>query len=880
MKKNHFVIFVFLLAAILAACAGEAEVVEVTRIVTETEIVEVEGEPQVVEVTRVITEIEIVTETETVVETAVPPEEPEVSEEEMARTGGWLDNIIFIREPSRDSAVARLQAGDLDVYADDIGGEAAQTAIADENINTAAVYGIYDEMFMNNATCADENVLNPFQNQNLRQAMSYMVDRNFIVDELYQGLATVKYTTIDEAGADRARFASEIREVELANAYDLERTREIVNTEMEGMGATLEDGVWAFNGEPVNVIGLIRTEDVRLQIGNYIADQLEDLGFQVERVERTSSELSPLWVSSDPLECLWNYYTGGWINTEVARSSMDNFDSFYNARGFALPAWQVFKPSEEFDDLSLRLLNSDFADLEERQEMGAQALALADEHAFRLWLDTRNTVEPASADVSVVRDLSGGISGSVMWGKTIRFVDEIGGSMTIGMPDMFTEPWNPVNGSNWIFDAMVQRGMSERAFYSNPYTGLRFPNRAERGEVVAKEGFPMISSSDWIDLTFEPEIVVPDDAWVDWDAENQVFLTAGDVYTETETAVYKSTVYFPEDLFDTITWHDGSPLSPADFVMGMIQTFDLAKEASANYDEAEVPNLQQFQSAFKGVRIVSTDPLVIEQWSDAAGLDAENLMNSWYPSDETGGGYNFGDAAWHNMAIMLRGDANGSFAFGPDKAEANEIERISLIAGPSLEILATELATASEEGWIPYAATLGDFITAEEAAARYENLAEFARRYGHYYISMGPYFLQGVFPVEGQAVLQRYEPHPDPANRYAGFGAPPLAEVDLDGPTRVAAGEEAVFDVFVDNSATGDAYAADDIKEVSYLLFDATGMLVEKGTAEAVEDGVWVITLSADTTSGLEAGSNSLEVVVVSKLVALPSTAAYQFVSE
>lgn len=878
MNKIKFIAIAMLLAAILVACGGE-QVVEVTRVVTEVETVEVEGE--MVEVTRVVTETVVETVTETVTETVVETVEVDTtSEEEAARTGGWLDNIIFIEEPSQESAVARLQAGDLDVYADDISGQAAQSAIADENINTAVVYGVYDEMFMNNAACADTNVLNPFQNQNIRRAMSKMVDRDFIADELYQGLAVPKYTTLDEAGADRARFAADIRNVELNNTYDLEAVREVVTTEMESLGATLEGGVWTFNGEPVNIIALIRIEDVRLQIGNYISNQLEELGFTVERLERTSSELAPLWQSSDPAECQWHFYTGGWINTAVSRSSVDNFDGFYNARGFALPSWQVFTPSPEFDEVSLRLFNNDFANLEERQDLGSQALAMADEFAPRVWLDTRTTVEPANANIEVVRDLAGGISGSGLWGKTIRFADEVGGSATIGLPDMFTQPWNPINGSNWIFDAMVQRGMGDPAFLTNPFTGLNFPNRAERAEVVAEEGYPMSASQDWITLSFEPEVLVPDDAWVDWDATNQVFLTAGEVYTQPTTSVFKSTVYYPEDMFDTVTWHDGSPISPADFVMGMIVTFDLAKPESPNHDPAEIPNLQQFQSAFKGVRIASTDPLVIETWSDSAGLDAENVVYPWYPVDEVRGAWNFGDAAWHNMALMLRGDANNAFAFGPDKAEANEVEQVSLISGPTLELLDAELAAATEEAYIPYAPTLGNFITAEEAAARYANLAEFNRRYGHYYVSMGPYYLSGVFPVEGQAVLTRYDAHPDPANRYSGFGEPPLGVVEVDGPSRVTAGDEAVFDVFLDNSGTDAPYAVDDIAEVQYLLYDATGALVAQGTAEADSDGLWVITLGSDVTSGLEAGSNSLEVVAVSNLVAIPSTASFQFVTE
>ena len=82
---------------------------------------------------------------------------------------------------------------------------------------------------------------------------------------------------------------------------------------------------------------------------------------------------------------------------------------------------------------------------------------------------------------------------------------------------------------------------------------------------------------------------------------------------------------------------------------------------------------------------------------------------------------------------------------------------------------------------------MGQYISAEDAATRYANLAEFARRYGHYYISNGPYFLSGVFPVEGQAVLSQYAAHPDSADRFSAFGAPAFPEVEIDG-ERVEAG--------------------------------------------------------------------------------------------
>jgi hypothetical protein len=137
--------------------------------------------------------------------------------------------------------------------------------------------------------------------------------------------------------------------------------------------------------------------------------------------------------------------------------------------------------------------------------------------------------------------------------------------------------------------------------------------------------------------------------------------------------------------------------------------------------------------------------------------------------------------------------------------------------------------------------------------------------------------LQGVFTVEGQAVLANNPDHPDAANRWDRFGPPAVPEVEIDGPGRVTIGEEAVFDVYID--AFGEPYAVNDINSVTYLLFDAQGNLVEQGLAETESDGLWVVTLSADTTSGLAEGSNRLDVVVASNLVALASLTEFPFVT-
>jgi peptide/nickel transport system substrate-binding protein len=397
--------------------------------------------------------------------------------------------------------------------------------------------------------------------------------------------------------------------------------------------------------------------------------------------------------------------------------------------------------------------------------------------------------------------------------------------------------------------------------------------------VTAQEGLPIVKTLDWVELEFAPENVVPDDAWADWDAANQVFITAGEKFTETQTAAVKLTTTYPADLFDTVKWHDGSPFSVADMVMFFILQFDQAKPESAIYDEAQVAALDSFLSTFKGVRIASMDPVTIEYYTDNWSLDAEsaglgitNLSTLW-PY------YGFGQSSWHGLTLGLMAEEKGLAAFSDSKASVLETERLNYISGPTVEILNNQLISATAESYIPYAPTLGEFITAEEATARYENLGEFFRRRGHFWVGTGPYFLQRAFPVEGTIILERNPDFPDPANKWERFAAPAIAVSEVDGPGRITIGDEAVFDIFIDDQSTEAAYTVDDIQEVKYLVFDATGELVSSGAAEAAEDGLWQVTLGSDLTSGLEAGSNRLEVVVVSKLVALPSLASFEFVT-
>jgi len=825
--------------------------------------------PEVIEKTVVVTQEVIKTvEVTKDVEVVVTPEPVKVD-----RKGAWVDTVIFVEEPSADAAVNRLEVGELDVYAYSVSNpEIAAKVEASPNLDAYSSSGSYNELTFNPSGPELANgTLNPFAVPAIREAMNWLIDRNYLAQEIMGGMAMPRWTAFNIASSDYARLADVNRKLELKYAYNKEKAQEVISAEMEKLGATLVDGKWQYNGAPVTLIGLIRVEDERRDIGDYVANQLEDIGFTVTRDYKTGAEASPLWMRGNPADGLWHFYTGGWITTVVPRNLADNFSFFYTNRGLGVPLWQAYVNDPEFYELSERLENSDFKDMDERNQMMARALELSLQDSVRIWLVDEKSITPKRNEVKVAADLYGGVSGSYLWPQTLQREGQVGGSMTIAMPSILTEPWNPIAGTNWIYDMMLIRGTGELAYMYDPFTGLIWPQRLERAEIFVQQGLPVVKTLDWVDLQFVDKIEVPDDAWVDWDAETQRFLTAGEVYTQTQTALRKSVVYYPKGMFETVKWHDGSNLSMGDFIMYMILTFDRAKEASPVYDASAVADFEGFMAAFKGVKILSEDPLIIETYSDSYQLDAEMSISDWWPY------YAQGQGAWHTLALGLMADAAGEATFSAAKADELQVEWLSYIAGPTIEIMKTHLDEVVASGEIPYAPTMSEYVDAAEAQARYANLAEWFRQRGHLWVGTGPFYLERAFPVEGTVILKRFLDYPDMADKWLRFSEAPIAEVALDGPGRVTIGSPATYDVYV--TFNEEPYAVADIDNVKYLVLDAKGEVAYVGAAEAVEDGLWKIELSADVTGKLEAGSNRLEVVVVSKRVALPSTDSLTFVT-
>ena len=527
---------------------------------------------------------------------------------------------------------------------------------------------------------------------------------------------------------------------------------------------------------PIELTVLVRTEDARKQIGEYLATVVEDLGFEATIRYGTSAELSPIWLA-DPAVQDWNAYTGGWSATPFSLDDGWIFGGMYTNLWSAMgPLWAAYGNDQVYFEQAERLWNNDFKTMEERRGLFEECLIQTMRDSVRIFLHTRAAIHPLSAELGVASDAAGGIAGSTMWGFTLHRRDDDGqpvpgGTVKAATTDILTNPWNPVAGSNWLYDMFPIRATGDGGLGFDTTTGLRWPNKIEKAEVYVQTGYPVaVTNTDWVSLTFVPKNDVPADAWADWNAATQQFIPAG----AGKTSVVKSVAYYPEGTFD-VPLHDGSTFSLADILYYTILLFDRSKVDSAIYDQATVSGFTSFMQVFKGVKFITDEPgydLIVEYYTDYFDLDAELSVATMFPY------YAQGPAMWHTLAMAIKGEADGKLAFGQTKSTAVPAENriwTSFIAGEGLAELKSQLAGVIAAGstYAPYqefiaaeytARDLGDF--GAEIAERYANLDAFVTEHNHFWVASGPMYLDSVSTTPKSVVLKRFEAYPDDADRW------------------------------------------------------------------------------------------------------------------
>ena len=201
-------------------------------------------------------------------------------------------------------------------------------------------------------TVGDKVYFNPFAVREVRFALNYLVDREYIVREIYKGGATPMFGCIRPSHPADRYFEPVYNALNLTGSGNLSMAMELFN---EGMEKTVQqvapynhslervNGTWYFDGEPVTIKFVIRIEDERQEIGRYVAGLIEEyFGFNVERLEWDQQKAGQVVFAKPPSNYEWNIYTGGWkVEDEVPSVWVDDYTAWFYS------AWYGYLPGRD-----------------------------------------------------------------------------------------------------------------------------------------------------------------------------------------------------------------------------------------------------------------------------------------------------------------------------------------------------------------------------------------------------------------------------------------------------------------------------------------------------------------------------------------------------
>ena len=204
--------------------------------------------------------------------------------------------------------------------------------------------------------------------------MQYLVDRDFISQDIYRGLAQPMITHV-------APRTSTSRPSTTSIAARTSGTTPITPTSRSrrhdrGRRGAGGDNVWQFGGQPIRIKFIARVEDERRQIGDLVASELEDAGFEVAMTYQPFAPAIQTVYSTDPRRSSGTCTPRAGAAAAAQRYDDSTINSMNAPWMGNMPGWreQGFWQYEdpEQDELGQKLFRGEFASVEERNDLYRQ----------------------------------------------------------------------------------------------------------------------------------------------------------------------------------------------------------------------------------------------------------------------------------------------------------------------------------------------------------------------------------------------------------------------------------------------------------------------------------------------------------------------------
>ncbi len=690
--------------------------------------------------------------------------------------------------------------------------------------------------------------INPFAFRKVRFALNYLIDRSYIVNSIYRGYAAPMYTFLSIYDPDYTTVADIIQKYQFT--YDRTKAQSLISEALTAAGATFENGKWMYDGKPISIKFVIRTEDERKEIGDQLADALSKVGFNVERMYMTFGQAIYQVYFSDPAALEWHLYTEGWGKSGIDRWDYGTINQFncpwYGwMPGLQVPGWWNYH-NETLDELGQKIYFGLFKSQQERNWLYRNATLIALQEAVRVWIATRLEIQPYMNYVTgITEDIGAGLRSPF----NFREITTPSGVVRIGHLHIWTSSsiWNPWGGFEDVYSVDIMRAATDPVSWVHPFNGEPIPFRVS-----------------WTIETAGPDgtMDVPSDALV-YDAEANQWKTVG----AGVTAKSKVTLDFNKLLGSK--WHDGSEITWADIVLAIAEDYELAYDPVKSSLEGDIAStLKPWLDTVKGF---------VFHWDEGT---VDVYVDYWHFDPNYIGQY----AVWGvslpaelsitSFRLAFSQTVNATlghlYALSQARSEDEGIPPLDLVVPDVANDVKTVASMLVSNGTLPdeYKGIFnvnGHVVMDDtEFVARLNNLINWINAHGHAWVSQGPFYIDSFDKDAQTAVLRAFRDptYPfHPGDWFYGVPSEKTKIIKLNVKPLIV-GEP--FNMTIVVVGAGNI-------SVRWLLVDpSTGDVILSGEAQPSEFG-YLIYIPAEMTSKLSTYYNyKLVVIAFSDKIVLP----------
>jgi peptide/nickel transport system substrate-binding protein len=742
-----------------------------------------------------------------------------------------IKNIRFIHYLDENVALEEIKSGNLDTYFFRIPLDLVSDIKNDVNINLFDKIGGSFGILLNPASSSNNDTINPFEFRDVRFAINYLINRNFISNEILHGYGI---PMSDPFGLFSPDYPVVMDTVEsFGFHYDPDYALQQINETLSEHGAILKDDKWYFKDKPIILKVLIRSDDLQRKVlGELVSNELAQVGFTIIKDYSDLNKAVTLTQGSDPQDFLWHVYTEAFSGSTSFTKYNDAIVAqmyapwYANMPGNQNPGFWQYQNST-LDKLTQPLVFSNFSSENERNTLLNEATKMGIEESVRIFL-VKN-VDPYAVSSSItglVNDYGAGITSKY---SLLNAKSERGDSLKIGVKQIYQGAWNTIGGFSDAYSINIYSNIADSATLRHPFTG----------EVISMRNQILNSALHGPDerISIHPNTII-------WNS------TLGWIPVEKNSTSLSKVTY--KILYSN--WHNGIPMDKSDLLYALYFMYEWGTnngDSDLTVDPEYTSRVELGLPYFKGIRFISDD--IVESYLDQWHYDNKEIAASagvW------------AQEPWEITAASERLVLSNDLSFSKSQSTTKNADWLSLIIPEHANLIKGELIKMKNENFIP--SPLKNIISLEEAKKRYDASIKWIEKHNHALISNGAFYLDKYNPSGRIIDLKLFDDpsYPFKTGYWSTFEKPKSIQVtSLSSSKFIKIGEEKTFDfeIQVDNLPT---ISASDSTE--FFLIDYKGSIISQGKAIPINDelGYYKISLTKEETDKIPVGPVTLKLYV------------------